>query len=128
MFNNTETTLETIYRKYRRNKGSKHNIDDEEEEEFVGETEMRKYLMHKYQLANVKQVKRLGRTYSKVVRDHLSNDPKLTVSKSSVEFEVARPSSALSFCNRSNTSSPYPTPNGKDPPRSDSKHSETHFG
>ena len=125
MFNNTETTLETIYRKYKRNKGSKHDLGEEEEEEFVGETEMKKYALHKYQLANVKKVARLGRTYSKVVRDHLSNDPKLTVSRSSVEIEVARPSSSLSFCNRSNTSSPFPP--SKPPPASDSKHSETHF-
>ena len=126
MFHNTETTLETIYRKYKKKNRSKHNIDDDDEEEaFIGETEMRKYAMHKYHLANVKKVKRLGRTYSTVVRDHLSNDPKLTVSQSSVEFEVARPSSALSFCNRSNTSSPFPTPNSKE--QTNSKHSETHF-
>ena len=110
MFHNTETTLEMIYRKYRNKNRSRSNLGDEEEaeDEFIAETEMRKYALHKYKLENVRNVKRLGRTYSKVVRDHLSNDPKLAVSESSVEFEVARPSSALSFCNRSNTSSPYP--------------------
>ena len=110
MFHNTETTLEMIYRKYRNKNRSRSNLEDEEEaeDEFIAETEMRKYALHKYKLENVRNVKRLGRTYSKVVRDHLSNDPKLAVSESSVEFEVARPSSSLSFCNRSNTSSPFP--------------------
>lgn len=126
MFNNTETTLETIYKKYKKKGRSKQELGDEsEEEDFVGETELRKYALNKYHLANVKKVARLGRTYSKVVRDHLSNDPKLTVSQSSVEFEVARPSSALSFCNRSNTSSPCHA--SKTPPATDSKHPETHF-
>ena len=110
MFHNTETTLEMIYRKYRNKNRSRSNLEDEDEaeDEFIAETEMRKYALHKYKLENVRNVKRLGRTYSKVVRDHLSNDPKLAVSESSVEFEVARPSSSLSFCNRSNTSSPFP--------------------
>ena len=110
MFHNTETTLEMIYRKYRNKNRSRSNLGDDEEaeDEFIAETEMRKYALHKYKLENVRNVKRLGRTYSKVVRDHLSNDPKLAVSESSVEFEVARPSSSLSFCNRSNTSSPFP--------------------
>ena len=115
---NTITTLE-IFNKHRKSR-SKHDLQEEEEvEEFVGETEMRRMKMNKYQLANVKKVQRLGRTYSKVVRDHLSNDPKLTISQSSVEFEVARPSSALSFCNRSNTSSPFPP--SRDPQVRDSK-------
>ena len=103
---NTRTTLE-IFNKHCKSR-SKPDLQDEEEDEFVCETEMRRMQLHKYQLANVKNVQRLGRTYSKVVRDHLSNDPKLTISQSAVEFEVARPSSALSFCNRSNTSSPFP--------------------
>ena len=114
---NTITTLE-IFNKHRRSR-SKPDLQEEEDEEFVGETEMRRMQLHKYQLANVKKVPRLGRTYSKVVRDHLSNDPKLTISQSSVEFEVARPSSALSFCNRSNTSSPFPP--SRDPQVRDSK-------
>ena len=107
LMNSTETTLETIYRKYR-NKGRSRDTLTEEElhDEFIAETEMRKYALHKYHLANLKNVKRVGRTYSKVVRDHLNNDPKLAVSASSVEFEVARPSSSLSFCNRSNASTP----------------------
>merc|ERR550525_1742649 len=111
--NSTETTLETIYRKYRNKARSKDTLEEEElDDEFIGETEMRKYALHKYHLANVKNVKRLGRTYSKVVRDHLNNDPKLAVSESSVEFEVARPSSALSFCNRSNASTPLASRRG----------------
>ena len=110
MMSNSETTLEMIYRKYRSKNKSQGTLNEEEmEDDFVGETEMRKYALHKYHLANVKNVKRLGRTYSKVVRDHLSNNPKLAVSESSVEFEVARPSSSLSFCQaRSNASTPLP--------------------
>ena len=104
---NTITTME-MFNKHRRPRSRPDLQEQEEEEEFVCETEMRRMALHKYQLANVKNVQRLGRTYSKVVRDHLSNDPKLTISQSSVEFEVARPSSALSFCNRSTTSSPFP--------------------
>jgi len=107
LMNSTETTLETIYRKYRNKGRSRDTLTEEElEDEFIAETEMRKYALHKYHLANLKNVKRVGRTYSKVVRDHLNNDPKLAVSESSVEFEVARPSSSLSFCNRSNASTP----------------------
>ena len=70
--NSTETTLETIYRKYRNKARSKDTLEEEElDDEFIGETEMRKYALHKYHLANVKNVQRLGRTYSKVVRDHI---------------------------------------------------------
>ena len=110
---NSETTMEMIYKKYRNKNKSQTTLDEEElDDEFIGETEMRKYALHKYHLDNLKNVKRLGRTYSKVVRDHLSNNPKLAVSESSVEFEVARPSSRLSYCNRSNASSPFPSRKG----------------
>ena len=113
LMNSTETTLETIYRKYRNKGRSRDTLTEEElEDEFIAETEIRKYALHKYHLANVKNVKRVGRTYSKVVRDHLNNDPKLAVSASSVEFEVARPSSSLSFCNRSNASTPLASRRG----------------
>ena len=113
MLNSTETTLETIYRRYKNKGRSRDTLTEEElDDEFIAETEIRKYALHKYHLANVKNVKRLGRTYSKVVRDHLNNDPKLAVSESSVEFEVARPSSSLSFCNRSNTSTPLTSRRG----------------
>ena len=107
-YQNTETTLEMIWRKYRNNRSRQDLEDDELDDDFECETMLRKYALHKYQLANMKKVKRLGRTYSKVVRDHLDNNPKLTVSESAVEFEVARPSSSLSFCNRSNASTPLP--------------------
>jgi len=110
MYNNTETTLEMIYKKYGRKNRSQTTLEDEDfDDEFTAETELKKYALHKYRLENLKNVKRLGRTYSKVVRDHLSNNPKLAVSESAVEIEVARPSSRLSFCNRSNASTPVPS-------------------
>jgi len=105
-YRNTQTTteMEFMMNKYRKRRDS--GDSSVSGDSFVPETELVRYPLHKYELRGAREIQRLGRTYSKVVRDHLTHNPRIAVSETEVEFEVARPVSRTG--ERSQCASPWP--------------------
>jgi len=100
----TQTTVEERYRIRRREEGSFSDISDSssvDEDTVV-------YPLHQYHLKDCKKIKRLGRSYSKIIKDHLNQNPSIAVSETSIEFKVPRPKArAAAADDKSCQSSPF---------------------
>jgi len=101
----TQTTVEERYRVRRRQDGSFSDISDSSS---IEEDTTVVYPLHQYHLKDCKKIKRLGRSYSKIIKDHLNQNPSIAVSETSIEFKVPRAKSrAAAADDKSCQSSPF---------------------
>eukprot|EP00092_Neocalanus_flemingeri_P019108 GFUD01020698.1.p1 GENE.GFUD01020698.1~~GFUD01020698.1.p1 ORF type:complete len:558 (+),score=90.32 GFUD01020698.1:200-1873(+) len=100
------TTQTTIEERYRRKKKQNDSLSEFSDDSSLGE-EIVNYPLHQYHLQDCQNIKRLGRSYSKIIKDHLNQNPSIAVSETSIAFKVARPKSRATQGERSCQSSPF---------------------
>ena len=54
-----------------------------------------RYPLHQYQLKDCHNIKRLGRSYSKIIKDHVNQNPSIAVSETSIKFKVHKTKSRM---------------------------------
>ena len=99
----TQTTIEERYRMKKKQNASASDLSDSSS---IGEDIVR-YPLHQYHLKDCQNIKRLGRSYSKIIKDHLNQNPSIAVSETSIEFKVPRPMSRITNVETSCQSSPF---------------------
>ena len=87
----TQTTIEERYRIKKKQNASSSDLSDSSS---IGEDIVR-YPLHQYHLKDCQNIKRLGRSYSKIIKDHLNQNPSIAVSETSIEFKVPRSMSRI---------------------------------